>query len=411
MNKMAKSILTEDTAVKLGTASNRSSILQLSATFVVGFLCIYIRSFFSMTSLLVLPELLDDGLLLLGSIFLLFHVLFHSKEYGKRIIPLLLIIIACAYAYLASGETIPLTVTLCIIAAATAGNVRDIAKLWFAVTAMSVAYLVVVSGITAILEPDRLSYSYRYAGGTARFSFFFSHPNMFAAIVMMMCGIYMYLRYEWLRFSSFVVLALIAAATFLFTDSRTSFTLTLLEIICFAVQRERGLFSGRWVTHFVGVMPILLFVLVYLISGPLYRDSLGSLLTGRVSLWHNCFVTQGITILGQQFEPSRIVSSTGWVSYFGTLDCVYASGLYVFGLVFSGFFCWCVFARTRREDSRLGIELPLILVLLLFGVTEVHALNPVLCVPLLFLAGGILPKESHHAWRPVLSNQAKSSRG
>lgn len=386
------------------------SLLQLPATFVLGFLCLYAKSFISMTTLVVLPEMLDSGLFLFGAAFLLIHILSNSKEYDKKFVPMLIIILACAYAYLASGETIPLTAALCIIAAATAGDMRDIAKLWLAASVLLVVYLVAVSAITALLDPSRLSYSYRYAGDNARFSFFFSHPNMFAAIVMMMCGAYMYLRYEELRFSSFIMLALIALSAFAFTDSRTSLVLTLFEIASFAIQRKWGLFSHRWVGRLVSILPILLFGAVLIISGPLYSDVLGNLLTGRVSLWHNCLTAQGVTILGQPFEPSRVVSDTGWVYYFETLDCMYASGLFVFGLVFSGFICWCVFSRIRHGGSRLDIELPLITTLLLFGVTEVHALNPALCMPLLFLAGGILPGKNRDALSSASSEKTKPTR-
>lgn len=405
-------------AIAMTKASDRAeeavdtrSLLRLPAAFVLGFLCVYVKSLVSMTTLVALPGMLDSGLFLFGATFLLIHILSNSKEYGKRFAPMLIIILACAYTYFASGETIPLTAALCIIAAATAGDMRDVAKLWLAASVMLVVYLVAASAITALLDPSRLSYSYRNAGDSARFSFFFNHPNMFAAIVMMMCGTYMYLCYERLRFSSFVIVALIALLTFVFTDSRTSFALTLFEIACFTAQRKWNLFSRHWLRCFISIMPILLLAAVFLISGPLYSEALGGLLTGRVSLWHNCLITQGVTILGQPFEPSHVVSDAGWIYYFETLDCAYASGLFVFGLVFMGFFCWCVFSRIRHEDSRLDVEIPLIATLLLFGITEVHALNPVICMPLLFLAGGILPGKNRGSSLSAPFERTKSALG
>ena len=45
------------------------------------------------------------------------------------------------------------------------------------------------------------------------------------------------------------------------------------------------------------------------------------------------------------------------------------------------------------------------------SVTEVHALNPALCMPLLFLASGILPGKDCEALSPIPSGHTKSARG
>lgn len=136
-----------------------------------------------------------------------------------------------------------------------------------------------------------------------------------------------------------------------------------------------------------------LFFIVYLLAGPLYSDSLGQALTGRVSLWHYCLENQGVTLFGQFFVPTKSIGTNGWTFYYTTLDCAYASGLLVLGLCFSAFFCSCVYRRVKKNDPQLASELPLILVMLLFGFTEVHVFSIVICAPLLLLSGGILPPE------------------
>lgn len=44
-----------------------------------------------------------------------------------------------------------------------------------------------------------------------------------------------------------------------------------------------------------------------------------------------------------------------------------------------------------RKDGLLASELPLILAMLVFGITEVHIFSPVICGALLLLSKGILP--------------------
>ena len=110
-------------------------------------------------------------------------------------------------------------------------------------------------------------------------------------------------------------------------------------------------------------------------------------------IWLIVSDANSVTFFGQFFVPTKSICANGWTFYYTTLDCAYASGLLVLGLCFSAFFCSCVYRRVKKNDSQLASELPLILVMLLFGFTEVHVFSIVICAPLLLLSGGILPPE------------------
>lgn len=376
------------------SSKDGADIIQLSAPYVLGFICIYVKTFASMTSWISLPEVIDGCLFFAGAFFLVLHIVSKSKDYGRRLIPLLLFILSTAYTYLVSGETAPLTFSLIVIAAATAGNTKSLVGLWFIITLLLSLFSMSAYGLTAILEPNSLPYVLRLENGvesTVRFTFFFSHPNMAAAIAMMMCGSYMYLNYDRLGFRTYAGVLVIGALVFLFTDSKTSMILIAFLVVCFAAQKKWGVFDCGRVRRLVGVLPIVLFALVYVVAGPLYNDSLGSLFTGRVRLWHYCLENQGLTLFGQRFVATQVTDETGNFYYFNTLDSAYAAGLLMFGLCFSAFFCWCVHSCMKRKDSSLASELPLTLAMLVFGFTEVHMFNPVICVALLFLSKGILP--------------------
>ncbi len=370
------------------------SILQLPALFVIGFICIYIKTFVSSTSLITLPDAFDKCLFFSGAAFLSLHIISKSKSYGRRFIPLLLVLLSTIYTYFVSGETAPLSVSLIVIAAATARSRKSLVNMWFVTTVSLSLFAISAYGLTAILDPNSLPYVLRWENGvqsSVRFTFFFAHPNMMAAIVMMMCGAYMYLNYDRLLFRTYAVVLIIDLLLFLFTDSKTSTALIAFMIACFVAQKQWGIFEYSGLRKFVAILPIVLFGLVYVIAGPLYRDSLGRFLTGRVSLWHYCLENQGLTMFGQHFAVSRFTDVNGFTYYYETLDCAYASGLLVFGLCFSAFFCWCVYSCVMRKDGLHASELPLILAMLVFGITEVHIFSPVVCVALLLLSKGILP--------------------
>lgn len=371
-------------------------MLQLPAAFVLGFACVYLKTFVSMTPLLSLPDAVDKGLLFVGAAFLLLQIVSEAKSYGTRFVPFLLLLLSTVYTYLASGETAPLSVSLIIIAAATVRNPKSLVQLWLSLTAFLSFFLVLVYVFTAFFASENLTYVLRAKDGAVsavRLTFFFSHPNMAAAIVMMMCGAYMYLRYEQLGFRTYAFVLIIAFLVLLFTDSKTSTALIALLVACFVAQKRWGIFTCRGMKKFIALLPLLLFGLVFLVAGPLYNDSLGQLLTGRVSLWHYCLINQGMTLFGQQFTVTQSIGSDGWVYYYTTLDSAYASGLFVFGICFSAFFCWCIAALVKKDESDLPAKLPLVLTMLAFGITEMHVFSPVICAPLLLLSGGLLPAQ------------------
>lgn len=245
-----------------GASKTKVGILQLSAAFVIGFMCIYVKTFASITSLISFPDAVDKELLFAGVALLSLHIASKSKSYGKRLIPLLLVLLSTLYTYFVSGETAPLSVSLIIIAAATAGDSKSLMRLWFVTTAFLSLFVIAVYGLTAIFDPGSVSYILRWESGVetaVRFTFFFSHPNMVAALVMMMCGAYMYLNYDSIGFRTYVLILAVAATVLLFTDSKTSTALIVLSVVCFACQKQWRVFERSGLRELVGILPIIFF--------------------------------------------------------------------------------------------------------------------------------------------------------
>lgn len=411
VNKIMKvGVVKTSIDLKSRVAKEESFLLQMPASFLIGFFCIYVKTFAMMTPLFSFPDALDRGLLLIGALFLCIHILLNLEKYSGRAVTLLLVLLACAYSYIASGETSALVVALVIIAAATAGDAKSLLRVWLGMTLFLTLFLIAVFLLTAIFEPDQLTYTVRGENGGAiltRFNLSFSHPNMAAAIIMMLCGVFMFLNYENLNIRTYSGVIVISVLVLLLTNSRTSFVLTLIEILLFAAQKQRAIFNLHWIRNIVALMPAIFFLAVFLVSGPLYSDFMSDLFTGRISLWHQCFLNQGITFFGQPFQSTSYTNSMGWTYYYTTLDSAYALGLFVLGLIFSIFFCWSIFALIKRADSSLGMKLPLIIVMLLFGFTEAHVFNIVVCAPLLLLAEGILPVKTNE--RIKASSKARHS--
>lgn len=373
------------------------SVLSLPASFAIGFIILYLRSALTITTIVSVPDSVDKLMLLVGSLFLIFHCVAHADSYKGRYLFVIASLCIGLICYVESGESSPFVVMLTVLAAATVDDIDDVVRFWLECTATLIAFLVILFAIEMVIDPQALKFTARLSdGGNAvrqRSAFFFSHPNMFGAIALMACSAFVYLNQNRMGLVHYALLACVAAFVLLASDSKTSSLLIILLVAFSALQKSKGIFDGGRMRKLVGLLPIAAFAIVLLVSGPLYSDSLSGLLTGRVSLWHACFENQGLSLLGQEFLPSTSVGSDGWVYYYTTLDCAYAQGLYVLGIAFSLWFAWAVWRCATSESVEPGRALPALLIMLLFGITEVHIFTFAICYVILLLGKPILAND------------------
>ena len=372
-----------------------NSVLNLPASFAIGFIVLYVRSVLSVTTIVNVPDSVDGLMLLAGSIFLLFHCISNYNIYKGYHIFAIVVLCIGFLSYLRSGETVPFVVVLTVLAAAVVDDIDNVVRLWLGCTVALMTFLMALFTIVMIIDPQSIKFVIRLSEdgvSRQRFSFFFSHPNMFGAIVLMACSAFVYLNQNRIGPIHYVFLFCTAGFVFFASGSRTSSFLIVLLVFISFLQKSKGIFDSVGVRRLVGILPIAAFAAILLVSGLLYRDSLGSLLTGRVALWHACFANQGVSLFGQVFVPSTSVGPNGWVYYYSTLDCAYAQGLYVLGVAFSLWFSWAVWKCAICETCDSGRVLPALLVMILFGITEVHIFTFSICYVLLLLGKPLLEK-------------------
>ncbi len=384
---------TENVSRITNSKTDSDGVLSLPAMFAIGFCTLYLRAFLESTALSSLPESLSLGLLVCGVLALFAHCLLYLKKYQGRILLCLAILIAMLVSYVLSGETAPFLMSLVVIACASVGRISNVVRLWFNFSVFLVLILICMYFVVLIVEPESLNFVQRIEDDGAvsiRLSFFFIHPNTAAAFVMMMCGAFLYLRYDQLSFRDYFIVWVVAVLLLVTTDSRTSSILTAILPVLYHLQKQRGFLSKKRIRTLLGIAPAVLSVGVYVLAGPLFSQAIAGFLTGRVTLWHSCLENQGITVLGQVFQPTVAVGSNGWKYYYATLDSFYAASLLVYGMVFLFLFCLAIWLKMKQESDDLGKELPLLVVMIIFGIVEVHVLSIAICFPILFLSDVVM---------------------
>ena len=382
INSESKPEMNNDSAVM-------HSFLNLPALYVIGFSVLYLRSVLSITTLVELPDALDKSLLLIASAFLLLHCVSKLDLYSKHIALIVLSVSIGFISYLVSGETASFVVILAVLSTASITDIDCVVRYWLFLSVALMLFLITMFAIQMVCDPQGIKYFSRLSDSglilKKRWSFYFSHPNMFGAMVLMSCSAFVYLYQNRIGFIHYFLILLIALFVFALSDSKTSSILICLLVVLSVVQRLFRLFDTAQARILVGLLPLGAFLIVYLVSGPLYTSSLGGLLTGRISLWHACYVNQGLSLFGNKFIESTSIGFNGWTYYYTTLDCAYASGLFVLGIAFSLWFVWAVWkcARWRGYDS--GRVLPALIIMLVLGFSEVHIFTFAICYVNLFL--------------------------
>lgn len=361
-----------------------------NALFYLGFALLYVKTMASETTLVVFPDTVDAGLLLASACFLLLHCLKRYADFSRPLLLMLLVAIFLCFNYCSSGLTTPVTAFLFIAAASFGVDKKKFVSIWFAVTGFLFIGLVTFYMLLYLSGSDLAASVIRSTseGDVVRLSFFFRHPNGAAAVAMMLVGAMLYLRSgKKLKFTHYAFVLLAALLVLYLTDSRTSALLTIALVPLYLIYQNTTFFNYKVVRNAIAVMPIVLIAMVYFLAGPLYSSAVAPMFTGRVWLWHTILVDSGVTLLGREFVPVTAVSYLGsWKAVAYTLDSFYASCLLVMGIVASALFCWAVFRSVRAACGGEIAFLPLIVVLLLHGFTEVGVLTVAISFPIIFLS-------------------------
>lgn len=362
---------------------------KMPAAFFIGYLVLFIRNYLLILQDNPLPDLADKALLVSGLIFLGLHIASNLKAYSGSGFLLLTIIGFVGLAYIRNGETSPLVSIILIVASASISDTRLLIIMWLTLTSFVVLFTVLVYAATSIISPDSIRLFTRVVGSfvTIRQGFYLSHPNLFAAIVAMMLACLMFLNKDKLNLLTVLFSLVLMTIVYYFTDSRTPYLLLVAAAILFLLVPYLSPRAFRCLRFAASVIPLVLLLIVFLLSGPLFSNEIRELFSARIGLWHSCFVNQGVSFFGNQFIPTVGIEANGYLRLYATLDSFYASCLFVYGAPFSlAFFLFSYLAVRNSDDPSMAI---LFLLFFAEGFTEGHLTNLIFGLPLLLMGIGV----------------------
>ena len=362
-------------------------IKLIPAAFFIGYLILFIRNYFLILQVDVLPDLVDKAMLVSGLSFCFIHILSNTIFYKRRAALLFLIVGLAGLSYIKSGETSPLVALVVIIAAAPAADNQTLAKMWLVITSFVVLFTIIVYFTTLVISPSDIQFVIRLKGSesTIRHSFFLCHPNVVAALLAMMFSCSLYLMKK--RRLTPILFIVIMFGVYSFTDSRTPFILFILVAALFFVLPDMSAKQKKVLTIVVEFLPAILLLAVFLLSGPLFSSELKDMLSARIGLWHACFSNQGISVFGDRFIATSSVEADGFIRFYTTLDSFYASCLFIYGIPVTLAILLINYITIHNCD-----DVGLVIIFLFFwleGFTEGHLTNLIFGLPLLLMGSGV----------------------
>lgn len=378
-------------------SANLSVSARSSVFFWMGFWALFAKFFLQATAVIVVDDALLKVLLLFGCAFLSFRAValfVEGSSSGLGIIGICLGIVS----YVLSGESVLLTTSL-LLAAAHEIDLQSILKCWSrAVTVIIV--LMLWAYVIARLMGMTIGLQWSDIGGLSsnRNALFFIHPNycsaVFFAWAMAACC-----RMDVSMALKGIVGAVSAVVIIAVAGSRTSAVSLLLFYALVAVFKAWSSCTGsgfaKWAPRIIAAVPPVLLLFTLWISavwfmGPSFSQTVSDFLTGRPALWWAQWNYAGLTILGHHaFEGVLLIR--GVFHDIHTVDGMYASFLFNIGI--AGFI-WLLTLAIRACKVKRNLD-PLfaaaLIAIFVFGFTEWHAVNAVVCIPLVYFSRGMTP--------------------
>lgn len=357
-------------------------IPKVNTYFRLGLLCLIIKTIFGTSDILRIEGIADDLLSLAGCVLLFVSVM----KKGSRPIAYFVYLAAFGLAAYTSYRTGSLRM-LMVIALCVAASRQDIDKtvrFLFTYEMIFLSFHTIVALATSVLGKN----NFVYMSGQMKYTFGFGHPNTFSCLLTNVLLMWMWMNYDRLTPSHILMQILIALFFYSFTGTRTLLITIILfaALLCYVKVGKKDL-------HLMVRFLIPIAVAGHLIAMMLYMNGhpiallLNKLLSTRIKLGAYWYTHRGISVFGQNLFGIKAIWDEVWqLAGEVTFDNIYTFLMINIGMIWLVVLGVCFYRVSFLKNAKVNLFL---MMWALYGVTEVHGINPVMLFPLLLLADGI----------------------
>ena len=360
---------------------------RINTCFKLGLLCLIIKTVFGTSNILRIEGIADDLLSAAGSVFLFVSVLKKGCRPITYCVYLALMVLAAYTSYKMGNLRMVMVTALCV--AANRQRIDDVVRFLLSYETIFLLLHVLLALATSLFGKNNSV----YMSGEMKYTFGFGHPNTFSCLLTNLLIMWSWLNYDRLKTSHVLTQVFIVLFFYIFTGTRT----ILLTVFIFAILFFYLKVSKRNLNLLLRYI-IPMAVVCHLIAIPLYIGgnpiavALNKALSTRIKLGAYWYTQRGLSLLGQNIMDTNVTWDEVWqLAGSAPFDNIYTFLMINVGMVWLLVLSVLFYRTSLLKNAKYNLFL---ILWALYGVTEVHGINPVMLFPLLILAIDVKKEKS-----------------
>lgn len=308
-----------------------------------------------------------------------------QKYSKKQLIITIISGVISLYAGIATKEYVILYLYLSIFSSQNI-ELRKIIKTSFGVIFTLLGICTIVYSINYLIG-NEVPITYRN-DGSARYSFYLNHPNMYAGIVLWLSAMVLYLKYDTINIKYYVVIIGINILTYILTDSRTSFLAFVLLMVLYYVSKvikgENKFYKAiaKYSAIVISIITIS-FSVIYLLDKNNYIISkINDLFSQRVFLLASAIEKFGISVLPRNLDLTEKIRWESGAIRELYIDSIYARVFIKYGLVYLLYYLYLCTSLINKNTT--NKEIPFVMLFAIIGMMEKYVIFPTIAFPMFF---------------------------
>lgn len=354
-------------------------IPKINDFFSLGLLFMIIKILASDSNFLPYNGVIDTALSCIATIFLFMSVIIEHLTIGETIAYICIVGLGLFTSVRIGNLGLLLSIIACLSA-----RKQPFDKTIELVFYYELIWIAVHTVMAVILSGFGVS-MFTSVSGEMKCNFGFGHPNSFSCLIVNLVLMWIWLYYEKITLKHAVIASLIICFFYLFTGTRTALYIVIVLVVLIILCKYFKL-KLSWVSGLI--VPVL--ALIVFISISLYHPSniamevINKFLSERIKLGAYWLNATGVTLFGRNLtgmvaEWDEIWRLSGQV----TMDNIYSCLIINIGIFWLALIAVSFFVLSRKKNEKINI---FIIVWALYGVCEVHGINPFMLFPLFLIS-------------------------
>ena len=245
-----------------------------------------------------------------------------------------------------------------------------------------------------------------------RFTFYLNHPNMVAGLILWLSAQYLYLRYDKIKVSDYIIVFIISTIFYKLTLSRTAYATSIILLILIAISKFTIMqkilkYFAKYIFIFLAIITIGLGYLYKTDNENAIINKIDKVFSYRISLLSIAIDQYNVSLVPRRLDLTEEIKWDSGRNDELYLDSLYARTYIKYGIIYLAWLAYIftnlINKKTENKDS------VFIILFAIVAVMERYMLLPIIGFPLLFFKNYIFEESEKKKKKVVFSQYIKNN--